>query len=63
MFKLNTRLFPKQERPYISLGRGYEISGQNEEALRNYKKALVFDPGNKRIQEMIRNINQDQSSR
>lgn len=44
LFKLNTELFPKEGNLWDSLGEGYLMNGQKEEAKKNYKKALELAP-------------------
>ncbi len=44
LFKLNTELFPKEGNLWDSLGEGYLIDGQKEEAKKSYEKALELAP-------------------
>ncbi len=44
LFKLNTELFPKEGNLWDSLGEGYLINVQKEEAIISYKKALELAP-------------------
>ncbi|MDY8137056.1 serine hydrolase [Aquimarina sp. 2201CG5-10] len=44
LFKLNTELFPEEGNLWDSLGEGYLVHGQKEEAIKSYKKALELAP-------------------
>ena len=44
VYRLNTRLFPKNARVYDYLGYAYELDGNREEAIKTSKKALEIDP-------------------
>jgi CubicO group peptidase (beta-lactamase class C family) len=44
LFKLNTELFPKEGNLWDSLGEGFLIDGQKEEAIKSYEKALKLAP-------------------
>ncbi|MHA2055829.1 MAG: hypothetical protein ACW99F_19850 [Candidatus Hodarchaeales archaeon] len=45
IFKLNTELFPEVANCWDSLAEGYMLSGDNQNAIRYYRKAyrLIFD--------------------
>jgi hypothetical protein len=53
IFKLNVRLFPESANTYDSLGEGYMLSGNREEAIKNYEKALELDPGSQNAREVL----------
>lgn len=44
VFKLNTRLFPEVANCWDSLGEGLLVTGEREQALEAYQKALSLDP-------------------
>lgn len=46
VFKLNASLHPKSANAYDSLGQAYELNGQKDLAIANYKKALEINPDN-----------------
>ena len=46
IFKLNVSLFPQSSNTYDSLAEIYELIGDKEEAIKNYKRALELDPSN-----------------
>lgn len=56
MFQLNVELFPESSNVYDSLGEAYMNTGENELAIKNYKKSLELDPDNANAAEMIRRI-------
>lgn len=43
-FKMNTERFPKSANTWDSLGEGYFIKGDKENAIANFKKSLSLDP-------------------
>lgn len=45
-FQLNTRNFPESYNAFDSLGEAYEASGDNINAIKNYKKSLELNPNN-----------------
>jgi CubicO group peptidase (beta-lactamase class C family) len=54
IFKLNTKLFPQSANTYDSLAEMLEITGDNDNAVQNYKKALTLNPNNQNAAERIR---------
>ncbi|MFY0563911.1 serine hydrolase [Archangium lansingense] len=56
LFKLNVEMFPSAANPYDSLGEAYLASGNKEQALANYRRALELSPGNKAVEELIRKL-------
>ena len=47
IFKLNVALYPQSANTYDSLGEILEITGNNKDALINYKKSLALNPENR----------------
>jgi Tfp pilus assembly protein PilF len=41
---LNVEVYPKSANVYDSLGEAYWKKGQEDQAIKNYKKALEIDP-------------------
>jgi len=56
VFKINVALHPTKSNPYDSLGEAYLKSKDTANALTNYKKALKFDSGNRRIKRTIEKL-------
>lgn len=54
IFKLNVKLYPESANAYDSLGEILEITGNNKEALLNYKKSLSLNPDNKNAAQRIK---------
>jgi tetratricopeptide (TPR) repeat protein len=54
IFKLNVALYPKSANAYDSLGEVFEITGNNADALLNYKKSLALNPDNKNASDRIK---------
>jgi len=46
IFKLNVEMYPKAFNAYDSLGEGFMTNGDNELAIKNYKKSLELNPNN-----------------
>ncbi|MGY0036214.1 tetratricopeptide repeat protein [Pedobacter sp. NJ-S-72] len=46
LFKLNVNQFPESENVYDSLAETYEIMGNKEDAIKNYKHVLEINPSN-----------------
>jgi len=44
IFKLNVEAYPQSANAYDSLGEGYMVAGNNEQAIVNYKKSLELNP-------------------
>ncbi|GAB2683822.1 hypothetical protein GCM10027037_01030 [Mucilaginibacter koreensis] len=47
VFKLNVSLYPKSANAYDSLAEALEVADNRSEALENYRKTLILEPGNK----------------
>jgi CubicO group peptidase (beta-lactamase class C family) len=47
IFKLNVFLYPGSANVYDSLAEAFEANGQRELAIKNYKRSLELDPGNR----------------
>jgi len=56
VFKINAALNPKISNVYDSLGEAYLKSKDTANALTNYKKALEYDSGNRRIKRRIEKL-------
>jgi len=56
ILKLNLEHFPESGFSYFTLGEGYRMTGQREEAITAYRKAQELIPGNpmigRRLEEM-----------
>ncbi|MGD9347913.1 MAG: tetratricopeptide repeat protein, partial [Candidatus Aminicenantes bacterium] len=46
IFTLNVEIHPDYANGYDSLGEAYMANGENELAIKNYKKSLALDPQN-----------------
>ena len=44
LFKINAKRNPKVANMYDSLGDGYKAMGDNQNAIKNYKKVLTLNP-------------------
>jgi len=47
IFKLNVKEYPESSNVFDSLGEAYMTDGNNELAIKNYKKSVALDPENK----------------
>jgi tetratricopeptide (TPR) repeat protein len=56
MFKLNVELYPDYANGYDSLGEAYMANGDNELAIKNYKKSLELDPQNDNAVQMLKEL-------
>ena len=56
IFKLNIKEFPDSYNVYDSMGEAYAIAGENDLAIKNYKKSLELNPQNKNAEDMIKKI-------
>lgn len=54
IFNLNVALYPQSANAYDSLAETLELSGNNKEALANYKKSLSLNPENKNAANRIK---------
>lgn len=57
LFELNTKLFPNIANSWDSLGEAYYKKGDNENALKYYKKALEIRPDLPSAKEMVKKLN------
>ncbi|AOW19902.1 tetratricopeptide repeat protein [Urechidicola croceus] len=53
IFKVNTKLYPNSSNVYDSLGDALLQKGDTIEALKNFKKSLELDSGNKKAKRLI----------
>lgn len=56
VFKLNVAAFPNSSNAYDSLAEGYLVSGNRDEAIRNYAKSLELNPQNGNARIMLRRL-------
>ena len=56
LFKLNVELYPKSFNTYDSLGEAYMVQGDNEAAIRNYRKSLELNPKHTNAAEMLKKL-------
>ena len=56
VFKLNVEAYPDRFNTYDSLGEAYMMAGDNELAIRNYKKALELNPKSKNAMEKLKQL-------
>ena len=61
VLELNTRLFPGSANTYDSLGEAYMLSGDREEAIRLYEKALELNPESANAKEILERLKKGQS--
>lgn len=57
VFELNVKLFPEIANVYDSLGEAYMNAGDEEKAVKNYRKVLELEPGNMNAKKMLEKIN------
>jgi tetratricopeptide (TPR) repeat protein len=55
-FKLNATLFPHSWNVYDSYGEALLKSGQNDEAIKMYKKSVELNPGNENGKKVLARI-------
>ncbi len=55
-FKLNCRLFPKSYNTWDSLAEGYMNKGENELAIKYYRKSLELNPENNSAEKMLKKL-------
>ena len=58
LFKLNVAEFPNEANPYDSLGEAYLENGNQELAIKNYKKSLELNPANDNAREVLKSLNE-----
>ena len=56
IFKLNVEMYPKASNPYDSLAESYLADGQNDLAIKNYRRSLELDPNNSNAVEMLKKL-------
>jgi tetratricopeptide (TPR) repeat protein len=59
IFKLNVQLYPNSANAYDSLGEVYLKMGDNERAVKNYKKSLELNPRNNNARETLRKLGKE----
>lgn len=58
VFKLSTEVFPDKDNPYDSYAEALMALGENEEAIKNYKKSLEINPRNNNAVEMLKKLSE-----
>ncbi len=53
IFKINAALYPESDNVFDSLAEGYYKNGDTINAVKNYKKALAIDSGNRRAKRFV----------
>jgi tetratricopeptide (TPR) repeat protein len=56
VFKLSTEVLQDKDNPYDSYAKALMAIGNNEEAIKNYKKSLAINPQNKNAERMIKRL-------
>ncbi len=56
IFELNVDLHPDYANGYDSLAEAYMNAGENELAIKNYRKSLELEPGNNNAKEMLKKL-------
>ncbi len=60
IFKLNVDIHQDYANGYDSLAEAYMNAGENELAIKNYRKSLELDPGNNNAKEMLKKLRKQQ---
>ncbi len=58
VFTINTKLFPNVANTFDSLAEAYMLSGDKENAIKYYKKALEVDPNFENAKKMLKKLSQ-----
>lgn len=56
IFKLNVEAYPQASNPYDSLGEAYLAHGDNELAVKNYRKSLELNPKNESAAQALKKL-------
>lgn len=56
IFKLNVFLYPDSANVYDSVAEAFEANGERELAIKNYKRSLELDPGNKNAVQHLKRL-------
>lgn len=56
ILQLNVTEYPRSANVYDSLGEAYMLAGQNEPAIRNYRRSLELDPSNQNARSMLEKL-------
>jgi predicted alpha/beta superfamily hydrolase len=62
VFKRNVEAYPTSSNVYDSLGEAFMKKGDNEKAIKYYKKSLDINPGNENGKEMLKKMGVDMAS-
>ncbi|VAX24102.1 Beta-lactamase class C-like and penicillin binding proteins (PBPs) superfamily [hydrothermal vent metagenome] len=63
IFELNVSAYPNSANVYDSMGEAFMKKGENEKAIKNYKKSLELNPGNKNAIAMLKKLGVDYKSK
>ena len=61
IFKLNVEIHPNYANGYDSLGEAYMEVGENDLAIKSYKKSLELDPGNNNAKKRLKQLKSNNS--
>ncbi|MDQ4123202.1 MAG: hypothetical protein M3209_17330 [Acidobacteriota bacterium] len=59
IFSLNAEAYPNSTNAYDSLAEAYMLAGNNEQAIRNYRKSLEINPNNENAKARLKQLEQD----
>ncbi|ETN96238.1 alpha/beta hydrolase-fold protein [Zhouia amylolytica] len=59
-FILNTQNYPNSPNAFDSLGEAYEVAGDTQKAIENYKKSLQLNQGNEHAKMKIKELNKSE---
>lgn len=59
VFRLNTEAYPDAFNPWDSLGEGFMVAGDREQAIENYEKSLELNPNNRNAVKILRELRAD----
>ncbi|HEY9282680.1 MAG TPA: serine hydrolase [Pyrinomonadaceae bacterium] len=59
IFKLNVSLYPDSANVYDSVAEAYEANGERQLAIKNYRRSLELDPGNRNARQHLKRLDPD----
>lgn len=59
IFKLNVSLYPDSANVYDSVAEAYEANGERQLAIKNYRRSLELDPGNRNATQRLKRLAPD----